>query len=144
MSWFSACHRMVWVAQSRCPSLISFGWASCLFLDSFTHMHFLALGPSLVQTRLFLCPREKGSFCLVGQYLAEMASCCCCRPADRADPARLWDGFSPAPSGSLCLEYASQILHCFCVSIVMEWIFHLPTGLFPSWGNRALPLVFSF
>lgn len=53
-------------------------------------MHLLALGPFLVQTRLFFAPGRKALFCLVGQYLAEMASCCCCRPADRADPAHLW------------------------------------------------------
>lgn len=106
------------MAQSRCPSWISLGWTSCLFPDSFTHMHILAVAPSLVQTRPFPVSQGERLFVWWASNLAEMPSCCCCghKPADRADPA----------CGSLCLENAFRALPCLCISVVMEWISHLP------------------
>lgn len=44
------------VTQSRYPSLVDFGQTWCLFLDTFPYMCFLALSPSITQSRPFPVP----------------------------------------------------------------------------------------
>lgn len=44
------------VTQRRYPSLVDFGQTWCLFLDTFPYMCFLALSPSIMQSRPFPVP----------------------------------------------------------------------------------------
>lgn len=101
------------------------GWASCLFPDSFAHMHILAVAPSLVQTRPFPVAQGERLFLWWASNLAEMPSCCCCdhKPTDGADPAcrSLCRETPPGP----CSVYAS-------LSVVLEWISNPAQPPFPS------------
>ena len=49
------------------------------------------------------------------------------------------DGASPALSGSLCLEYTSQVLQCFCMFIIIEQIFRLPVAYFSAEEAQQYP-----